>query len=67
MHEMEAKGWVCIRSAGSHGPVDVACLKNGMVMLFQVKKKGQYVTREEKEKMQEFSDRAGYSIMVRMI
>lgn len=31
------RGWVCIRSAGSHGPVDVIAARDGQMLLVQVK------------------------------
>jgi Holliday junction resolvase len=35
---LEADGWFVVRSAGSHGPVDLTCLKAGeRPMLLQVK------------------------------
>ena len=34
---LEAVGFRCIRSAGSHGPFDVAAFHSGMNMLVQVK------------------------------
>jgi len=33
----EEAGWVTIRSGGSQGPADLACLKNGRCILLQVK------------------------------
>ncbi len=37
MQLLRQKGWVCSRSAMSHGPVDVFAAKNGNVLLIQVK------------------------------
>jgi Holliday junction resolvase len=37
MRLLRAKGWVCSRSAMSHGPVDVFAAKAGKVILIQVK------------------------------
>ncbi len=37
MHLLRNEGWVCSRSAMSHGPVDVFAAKKGRVLLIQVK------------------------------
>lgn len=37
MKRLKAEGWVCSRSAMSHGPVDVFAARGGVVRLIQVK------------------------------
>jgi Holliday junction resolvase len=37
MKILRTDGWVCARSAMSHGPVDIYAAKNGIVRLIQVK------------------------------
>jgi Holliday junction resolvase len=37
MHSLRRDGWVCSRSAMSHGPVDVFAAKMGRILLIQVK------------------------------
>lgn len=37
MHKLRSDGWVCSRSAMSHGPVDVFAAKDGNILLIQVK------------------------------
>lgn len=37
MHRLRSDGWVCSRSAMSHGPVDVFAAKDGNILLIQVK------------------------------
>ena len=37
MHTLRNDGWVCSRSAMSHGPVDVFAAKSGRILLIQVK------------------------------
>lgn len=37
MHSLREQGWVCSRSAMSHGPVDVFAAKGGKILLIQVK------------------------------
>lgn len=40
-HELEAAGWMAIRSAGSHGLVDVLAIKVTVVLLVQCKTNGE--------------------------
>lgn len=35
MQELERRGWFCVRSAGSHGPADIVCIKEGEPILIQ--------------------------------
>ncbi len=37
MHRLRREGWVCSRSAMSHGPVDVFAARAGSILLIQVK------------------------------
>jgi Holliday junction resolvase len=37
MNALRRDGWVCSRSAMSHGPVDVFAAKSGKILLVQVK------------------------------
>jgi Holliday junction resolvase len=37
MKRLREEGWVCSRSAMSHGPVDIFAAKDGVVRLIQVK------------------------------
>lgn len=37
MRFYEAMGYVCTRTAGSHGPWDVVCVSGGSIVLAQVK------------------------------
>ena len=47
MRNLRANGWVCSRSAMSHGPVDVFAAKAGKVLLIQVKSGSSRVGKEE--------------------
>ena len=33
----EKAGWVCVRSAGSRGPIDLICFREGEEIIFQMK------------------------------
>ncbi|MFH0847997.1 MAG: hypothetical protein V1857_00660 [archaeon] len=37
MRRLRSEGWLCSRSAASHGPVDIFAAKEGEVVLIQVK------------------------------
>jgi Holliday junction resolvase len=37
MRRLRSEGWLCSRSAASHGPVDIFAAKEGKVLLIQVK------------------------------
>lgn len=41
------QGWVCSRSAMSHGPVDIFAAKGGKVLLIQVKSGKGRITQQE--------------------
>ena len=47
MHYLRTKGWMCSRSAKSHGPVDVFAAKAGKVLLIQVKSGSSRVRKTE--------------------
>ncbi len=47
MHILREKGWVCTRSAMSHGPVDVIAAKSGEILLIQVKSGSARAKRQE--------------------
>jgi Holliday junction resolvase len=44
---LRALGWVCTRSAMSHGPVDVIAAKKGRVRLIQVKSGSARISNQE--------------------
>ncbi len=35
---LEDKGWIVMRTAGSHGPFDIIAIKDGRILLLQLKK-----------------------------
>jgi Holliday junction resolvase len=47
MNSLRKDGWVCSRSAMSHGPVDIFAARSGKVLLIQVKSGSARVTKEE--------------------
>jgi Holliday junction resolvase len=49
MRKLRQEGWLCSRSAASHGPVDIFAGKNGHVLMVQVKSGKGRATQEEKE------------------
>jgi Holliday junction resolvase len=49
LRALRKKGWLCSRSAASHGPVDVFAAKNGRVLIIQVKSGRSQVKDEDKE------------------
>ncbi len=52
---LRAQGWVCSRSAASHGPVDVFAGKNGRVLLIQVKSGKSRLKKEERKLLTEWA------------
>lgn len=47
MQILRGDGWVCSRSAMSHGPVDLFAAKKGQVLLVQVKSGTGRMSKEE--------------------
>ena len=43
------EGWLCTRSAASHGPVDIIAGKNGHILMVQVKSGQGRADKEERE------------------
>ncbi len=48
LRKLRDEGWLCSRSAASHGPVDVFAAKGGNVLLIQVKSGKGRLTQEDK-------------------
>jgi Holliday junction resolvase len=46
---LRKEGWLCSRSAASHGPVDIFAGKNGRILMVQVKSGKGRASKEEKE------------------
>lgn len=51
MSDLRRAGWECVRSAGSHGAVDVVAWNDTAARLIQVKKDA-YISRDEREALQ---------------
>ncbi|MGI0084391.1 MAG: hypothetical protein ACREBQ_04840 [Nitrososphaerales archaeon] len=47
LHMLRSSGWVCSRSAMSHGPIDVFAARSGNVLLIQVKSGSARVKKQE--------------------
>ena len=68
MHKLEAEGYVCFRTAGSHTKVDILAFKpsspfHPYVRLIQSKKTG-YLSPQEREEKKEFERRLNMKIEV---
>ena len=49
LRKLREEGWLCSRSAASHGPVDIFAGKNGEVLMVQVKSGKGRATPEERK------------------
>jgi len=56
MHKLRNDGWVCSRSAMSHGPVDVFAAKAGKILLIQVKSGSSRMKKFELETFKIWAD-----------
>jgi Holliday junction resolvase len=56
MRLLRDEGWVCSRSAMSHGPVDVFAAKDGIVRLIQVKSGSSRMKKGETEILKSWGD-----------
>ncbi len=55
MQILREKGWVCSRSAMSHGPVDVFAAKGGKILLIQVKSGSARAKKSELEVLKKWA------------
>ena len=56
MHKLRSDGWVCSRSAMSHGPVDVFAAKGGNILLIQVKSGSSRVKKTELQTFKQWAE-----------
>lgn len=49
LRKLREEGWLCSRSAASHGPVDIFAGKNGRILMVQVKSGKGRASKEERE------------------
>lgn len=49
LRKLRGEGWLCSRSAASHGPVDIFAGKDGRMLMVQVKSGKGRASEEEKE------------------
>jgi len=47
--KLRKEGWLCSRSAASHGPVDIFAGKDGRILMVQVKSGKGRASKEERE------------------
>ena len=55
LHTLRKKGWLCSRSAASHGPVDVFAAKNGRVLIIQVKSGSARFSQKENKVLRDWA------------
>jgi len=48
LRHLRQEGWLCSRSAASHGPVDIFAGRNGRILMVQVKSGKGRTTEEER-------------------
>ena len=63
MRKLEADGYTCFRTAGSHTKVDILAFKYGSLRLIQSKKTGYLSPKERREKW-ELEKKLGVNIEV---
>ncbi len=51
MRILRNQGWVCTRSAMSHGPIDIIAARTGKILLIQVKSGSARAKKDEKNLM----------------
>jgi Holliday junction resolvase len=56
MHKLRSDGWVCSRSAMSHGPIDVFAAKDGNILLIQVKSGSSRIKKIELQKFRVWAE-----------
>ena len=49
LRKLRQEGWLCSRSAASHGPVDIFAGKDGLMLMVQVKSGKGRASKEERE------------------
>jgi len=49
LRKLRAEGWLCSRSAASHGPVDIFAGKDGEILMIQVKSGKGRASKVERE------------------
>jgi len=74
MKKLEIEGWFCIRSAGSHGPIDIIAIKplreaegynpSRILLRFIQSKKSGYLSPKERKEKEELEQKLGIKIQV---
>jgi len=69
MKKLEKEGWFCIRSAGSHSPIDIMAMRQNHLLgvleirFIQSKKTG-YLTPQERKEKEGLEQKLGITIEV---
>lgn len=60
----ESKGYKCIRSSGSHGALDVICLKDRSVIQIQCKDMKHKISKAEKQEITKWANVTGFPVII---
>jgi len=55
LRKLRTQGWLCSRSAASHGPVDIFAGRDGEILLIQVKSGRAHLTENERSHLREWA------------
>ncbi|MBO3804329.1 MAG: hypothetical protein JTT11_10780 [Candidatus Brockarchaeota archaeon] len=61
---LRKEGWLCIRSAASHSPIDIVAGKDGRVLFVQVKGPRSKMPRSELDELRAWAEKFGASAEV---
>ena len=56
---LRSEGWLCSRSAASHGAVDIFACKNGKMVFVQVKSGKVRIMEKDRSRLKEWLDASG--------
>jgi len=56
---LRSEGWLCSRSAASHGAVDIFACKNGKMVFVQVKSGKARIMEKDRSRLKEWVDASG--------
>ncbi|HJN57547.1 MAG TPA: hypothetical protein QGF52_00825 [Nitrososphaerales archaeon] len=56
---LRSEGWLCSRSAASHGAVDIFACKNGKMVFVQVKSGKVRIMEKDRSRLKEWVDASG--------
>jgi Holliday junction resolvase len=55
LRKLRAQGWLCSRSAASHGPIDIFAGKDGQILLIQVKSGRSQLTEDDRSQLRQWA------------